>query len=136
MSKVHSTYPQLSRYLRTFLIPDQVLLSVITEVFEGLAAASYQATVSQALPSLSAALTSVSNDETWVTSSALEIITGLMRGAHEGQLGQGFFENLGSALFKAIGETEDRDVIQVGSFLYHIGPFQELIVDFRTELSA
>ncbi|CUA67452.1 Importin-9 [Rhizoctonia solani] len=95
-------------------VKDQVLLSVITEVFEGLAAASYQATVSQALPSLSTALTSVSKDETWVTSSALEIITGLMRGAHEGQLGQGFFENLGSALFKAIEETEDRDVIQNG----------------------
>ncbi|KAH7338870.1 ARM repeat-containing protein [Rhizoctonia solani] len=95
-------------------VKDQVLLSVITDVFEGLAAASYQATVSQALPSLSAALTSVSKDETWVTSSALEIITGLMRGAHEGQLGQGFFENLGPALFKAIGETEDRDVIQNG----------------------
>ncbi|CAE6414438.1 unnamed protein product [Rhizoctonia solani] len=95
-------------------VKDQVLLSVITDVFEGLAAASYQATVSQALPSLSAALTSVSKDETWVTSSALEIITGLMRGAHEGQLGHGFFENLGPALFKAIGETEDRDVIQNG----------------------
>ncbi|KAL5640264.1 hypothetical protein ACGC1H_007512 [Rhizoctonia solani] len=95
-------------------VKDQVLLSVITEVFEGLAAASYQATVSQALPSLSVALTSVSNDETWITSSALEIITGLMRGAPEGQLGHGFFENLGSALFKAIGETEDRDVIQNG----------------------
>ncbi|KAG8689246.1 hypothetical protein FRC11_003586, partial [Ceratobasidium sp. 423] len=93
-------------------VKDQVLLSVITDVFEGLAAASYQATVSQALPALSAALTSVSKDETWVTSSALEIITGLMRGVHEGQLGQGFFDNLGPALFKAIGETEDRDVIQ------------------------
>jgi hypothetical protein len=86
---------------------------VITDVFEGLAAASYQATVSHALPSLSAALGSVSKDETWVTSSALEIITGLMRGVHEGQLGQGFFDNLGPALFKAIGETEDREVIQV-----------------------
>ncbi|KAF8753686.1 ARM repeat-containing protein [Rhizoctonia solani] len=68
-------------------VKDQVLLSVITDVFEGLAAASYQATVSQALPSLSAALASVSKDETWVTSSALEI---------------------------AIGETEDREVIQNG----------------------
>ncbi|EUC67058.1 importin [Rhizoctonia solani AG-3 Rhs1AP] len=103
-------------------VKDQVLLSVITEVFEGLAAASYQATVSQALPSLSVALTSVSNDETWITSSALEIITGLMRGAPEGQLGQGFFENLGSALFKAIGETEDRDVIQVSHFSCNILP--------------
>lgn len=95
------------------LLPDQVLLSVITDVFEGLAAASYQATVSQALPSLANALASVSNDETWVTSSALEIITGLMRGAQEGQLGQGFFASLGPALFKAVNETEDRDVIQV-----------------------
>ncbi|CAE6488834.1 unnamed protein product [Rhizoctonia solani] len=95
-------------------VKDQVLLSVITEVFEGLATASYQATVSQALPPLSAALTLVSKDETWITSSALEIITGLMRGTHEGQLGQGFFENLGPALFKAIGETEDREVIQNG----------------------
>ncbi|CAE6421477.1 unnamed protein product [Rhizoctonia solani] len=95
-------------------VKDQVLLSVITDVFEGLAAASYQATVSHALPSLSAALGSVSKDETWVTSSALEIVTGLMRGVHEGQLGQGFFDNLGPALFKAIGETEDREVIQNG----------------------
>ncbi|ELU41145.1 importin-9 [Rhizoctonia solani AG-1 IA] len=95
-------------------VKDQVLLSVITDVFEGLAAASYQATVSQALPSLSAALASVSKDETWVTSSALEIVTGLMRGVQEGQLGQGFFDNLGPALFKAIGETEDREVIQNG----------------------
>lgn len=95
-------------------VKDQVLLSVITDVFEGLAAASYQATVSQALPSLANALGSVSNDETWVTSSALEIITGLMRGAQEGQLGQGFFASLGPALFKAVNETEDRDVIQNG----------------------
>ncbi|KAJ1302683.1 hypothetical protein OPQ81_002999 [Rhizoctonia solani] len=95
-------------------VKDQVLLSVITDVFEGLAAASYQATVSQALPSLSTALASASKDETWVTSSALEIITGLMRGVHEGQLGQGFFAHLGPALFKSLEETEDRDVIQNG----------------------
>lgn len=99
--------------LLTLLSLDQVLLSVITEVFEGLSTASYQATISQALPPLASALASVSKDETWVTSSALEIIASLMRGAHEGQLGQGFFASLGPALFKSVGETEDRDVIQV-----------------------
>ncbi|KAG9127318.1 hypothetical protein FRC07_014851 [Ceratobasidium sp. 392] len=95
-------------------VKDLVLLSVITDVFECLAVASYQTTVTQALPLLSTALASVSSDETWITSSALEIITSLMRGAQEGQLGQGFFATLGPALFKAIGEAEDREVIQNG----------------------
>ncbi|KAG9100077.1 hypothetical protein FS749_016346 [Ceratobasidium sp. UAMH 11750] len=95
-------------------VKDPVLLSVVTDVFECLAVASYQATVSQALPPLTNALASISSDETWATSSALEIITSLMRGAQEGQLGQGFFATLAPALFKAIGETEDRDVVQNG----------------------
>ncbi|KAG8722408.1 hypothetical protein FRC09_006303 [Ceratobasidium sp. 395] len=93
-------------------VKDLVLLSAITDVFECLAAASYQTTVTQALPLLANALGSASSDETWITSSALDIITSLMRGAQEGQLGQGFFATLGAALFKAIGESEDRDVIQ------------------------
>ncbi|QRV94844.1 importin-9 [Ceratobasidium sp. AG-Ba] len=95
-------------------VKDPVLLSAITDVFECLAVACYQATVSQALPPLTSALASVSSEETWVTSSALEIITSLMQGTQEGQLGQGFFATLGPALFKAIGEAEDRDIIQNG----------------------
>lgn len=95
-------------------VKDPVLLSAVTDVFECLAAASYQATVSNALPPLTNALGSVSSEETWVTSSALEVITSIMRGAQEGQLGQGFFASLGPALFKSINETEDRDIIQNG----------------------
>lgn len=95
-------------------VRDPVLLAAITDVFESLAVASYQATVSQTLPLLTNALASASNDQTWVTSSALEIITSLMRGTQEGQLGQGFFATLGPALFKAVGEAEDRDIIQSG----------------------
>jgi hypothetical protein len=106
----------LSGRILTVVGPDPVLLSVITDVFECLATASYQATVSQALPPLANALASVSNEETWVTSSALEIITGLMRGAQAGQLGEGFFASLGPALFKSVGEAEDRDIVQVRLF--------------------
>ncbi|QRV80350.1 importin-9 [Ceratobasidium sp. AG-Ba] len=113
--------PELAASLTTALldvwqknVKDPVLLSAITDVFECLAVASYQATVSQALPPLTSALASVSSEETWVTSSALEIITSLMQGTQEGQLGQGFFATLGPALFKAIGEAEDRDIIQNG----------------------
>lgn len=93
--------------------------------------------MSHALPLLTNALASVSSEETWITSSALEVTTSIMKGAQEGQLGQGFFAGLGPALFKSINETEDRDIIQVFLALDIINflPTADPIV-LRTELSV
>lgn len=65
------------------------------------------------LPPLSNAIATAKKDESWIASSAIDLVTSLVRGAPESGLGEGFFSLLAPPLFACLGEAEDRDVIQV-----------------------
>ncbi len=69
--------------------------------------------VKQALPSLCNSISSASIDESWITSSAIDLVNSLINGSKNG-LGDGFFALLAPHLFKCLGEADDRDVLQVG----------------------
>ncbi|KAG8898465.1 hypothetical protein FRC00_002797 [Tulasnella sp. 408] len=117
--------PELTSQLVTSLmevwiknVKDPILLTVLTEVFVAIARCPvpgvYQAIVTVALPSLATAITQATQDQAWVVTSAIDLATSLMRGAPKGQLGDGFFNLLGPALFTSLLNTEDREVIQNG----------------------
>ncbi|KIO31746.1 polysaccharide lyase family 8 protein [Tulasnella calospora MUT 4182] len=99
-------------------VKDPILLSVLTDVFVAIARCPvpgvYQAIVTIALPSLASAITQATQDQSWIVTSAIDLATSLMRGAPKGQLGDGFFNLLGPALFTCLLNTEDREVIQNG----------------------
>ncbi|KAG6849551.1 hypothetical protein H0H93_007499 [Arthromyces matolae] len=52
--------------------------------------------------------------ESWVVSSAIDLVTSLAQGSPESGLGEGFFALIAPSLFKCLGEAEDRDVLQNG----------------------
>ncbi|KAG8991743.1 hypothetical protein FRB93_002589 [Tulasnella sp. JGI-2019a] len=99
-------------------IKDPVLLSSLSDIFLALAKCPvptvYQAVVKNTVPTLANAISHSGAGENWISSSAIDLVTSLMRGATKGQLGEGFFAVLGPALFNCILVTEDREVIQNG----------------------
>ncbi|PBL00281.1 ARM repeat-containing protein [Armillaria gallica] len=96
---------------------DPILLSIFPDILESLASASapaiYEVVVKQALPSLCNSISSASIDESWITSSAIDLVNSLINGSKNG-LGDGFFALLAPHLFKCLGEADDRDVLQNG----------------------
>ncbi|KAJ6520160.1 armadillo-type protein [Mycena sanguinolenta] len=97
---------------------DPIFLSNVDNILTSLASSSadgiYQTVVKQALPNLCQAMTAAPLDESWITSSAIELVSSLATGASEGNLGDGFFALLAPSLFKCLAVAEDRDVIQNG----------------------
>ncbi|KAJ7823248.1 ARM repeat-containing protein [Mycena leptocephala] len=97
---------------------DPIFLSNVDNILTSLAASSadgiYQTVVKQALPNLCQAMAAAPLDESWITSSAIDLVSSLVTGASEGTLGEGFFAVLAPSLFKCLGEAEDRDVLQNG----------------------
>ena len=93
------------------------MLSILSEIFISLARARsagvYATVVQQALPTLASAIGSAKPEESWVAGSAIDLVTSLVRGAPEGQLGDGFFAHLAPNLFACLKVAEDRDVLQV-----------------------
>nr|GAT57396.1 ARM repeat-containing protein [Mycena chlorophos] len=89
---------------------DNILTSLASSEAEGI----YQTVVKQALPSLCRAMTDAPLNESYITASAIQLVSSLVAGAQEGALGDGFFAVLAPSLFKSLGEAEDRDVIQNG----------------------
>ena len=99
-------------------ISDPIFISLISGILEAIAhfpaPGVYEALVKAALPPLSQALGSPGPDSSWIWSSALDLLTGIIRGVDsEKGLGEGFFAAIAPPLFKCLGETEDRDVLQV-----------------------
>ncbi|KAG6872765.1 hypothetical protein C0995_006804 [Termitomyces sp. Mi166 len=74
----------------------------------------YETVVKQALPPLTAAISSAKANESWIAESAIEFVTSLIEGSPDTGLGDGFFALIAPSLFKCLGETEDRDVLQNG----------------------
>ncbi|KAJ6609355.1 ARM repeat-containing protein [Mycena sp. CBHHK59/15] len=97
---------------------DPIFLSIVDNILTSLASSSanhiYQTVVKQALPNLCQAMAAAPLSESWITSSAIDLVSSLVTGAPEGGLGDGFFDLLAPSLFKCLGEAEDRDVLQNG----------------------
>jgi importin-9 len=103
-------------YPSSFL--DPIFISLISEVLENLAQSPspgvYEALVKAALPALCQAFGASGSNSSWIASSALDLLTGIVRGVNnEKGLGEGFFAAVASPLFKCLREAEDRDVLQV-----------------------
>ncbi|KAG6896763.1 hypothetical protein C0992_006277, partial [Termitomyces sp. T32_za158] len=97
---------------------DPIFHSILADIFTNLAASSssgiYETIVKQALPPLTSAIASAKADESWIAESAIEFITSFVQGSPEIGLGEGFFALVAPSLFKCLGETEDRVVLQNG----------------------
>lgn len=93
---------------------------MFTDIFVALASSSapnvYETVVKQALPTLCTSIGSAKPDESWITGSAIDLISSLVKGAPESGLGQGFFALLAPNLFECLQLAEDRDVLQVKLF--------------------
>lgn len=77
----------------------------------------YQSVVKSALPSLCDAIAKATADESWITSSAIDLVTSIENGAPTDGLGEGFFAALAPSLFACLRVSEDRDVLQVSKLL-------------------
>jgi importin-9 len=104
-------------------IIDPILFSSLTDVISTVtssqAPGAYQAIASQALPNVTQALIQAQSQPTegWLASSAIEIITSVLRGAPDGAIGDGFFAMLAPSLFEILRVSEDREVSVVCSLL-------------------
>ncbi|KAI5824132.1 ARM repeat-containing protein [Schizophyllum commune Tattone D] len=97
---------------------DPIFESILSDIFEALASSKasgiYQSIVQQALPALCKNLNEAKPDESWVTSTGIELITSMVKGAPEGGLGDGFVAAMAPSLFHCLAQSEDRDVLQNG----------------------
>lgn len=98
---------------------DPIFISLISGILETItrfpSPGVYEALIKAALPALCQALGSSGSDSSWIASSALDLLAGVVRGVNnEKGLGGGFFAAIASPLFKCLREAEDRDVLQVG----------------------
>lgn len=102
-------------------IKDPIFLSILNDVLSSIASAKvpgvYETAVKQALPRLTASIGTASVDESWVASSALELISSVAGGAPETGLGEGFFAAIAPCVFECLKIAEDRDVLQNGVLL-------------------
>jgi importin-9 len=81
--------------------------------------------VSQLLPSLVQSLEAATANaqESWLASSALELIAGVLQGGEKGKLGDGLVAGLAPSLFDCINASQDRDVTVVSL----VSPVLEII---------
>lgn len=107
---------------------DPIFISILTDIVTTLAGAMssgvYDTMMKTALPLLSSA-TANTEEESWIASTAIELMTSLARGAPESGLGEDFFALAAPALFSSLGKSEDRDLIQVyDAALLHFSAYQ------------
>ncbi|KAI0066668.1 ARM repeat-containing protein [Artomyces pyxidatus] len=99
-------------------IKDPIFLSILTDLFSSIASSStpgvYQVAVEQSLPKLAAAIGNVNPEESWIASSAIDLVSSLVEGAPESGIGDGFFAAVAPNLFSCLKVAEDRDVLQNG----------------------
>ncbi|KIJ34652.1 hypothetical protein M422DRAFT_76407 [Sphaerobolus stellatus SS14] len=97
-------------------IKDPITLSVLDDLLSDLthspAPGVYQVVVSESLPVLVQALKESPSTESWIASSAIDLISSLARGATKGNLGEGFFAAFAPALFACLQRTEDQEVLE------------------------
>ncbi|KAI0045675.1 ARM repeat-containing protein [Auriscalpium vulgare] len=102
-------------------IKDPIFLSILTDLFSAIASSStpgvYQTAVEQSLSKLAPAIGNTNAAESWIASSALDLVSSLARGAPDSGLGEGFFAAIAPQLFACLKVAEDRDVLQNGAAL-------------------
>ncbi len=96
---------------------DPIFVSILTDFLQSLSEASvtgiYEVVAKRALPILSDAIANAPTKDPWVAASGIDLVNSLLRSAKNDAIGEGFFARLAPALFKCLGETDDRDVLQV-----------------------
>lgn len=103
---------------------DPILLSVITDVITAIASSptpgAYSTLVAQVLPTLIHTLEGAANaaNESWLASSALELVESVIEGGGKGQLGDGFVAGLAPSLFNCLSKTQDREIMVVCTYLF------------------
>ena len=112
-------------------LSDPIFLSILNDVLHFIASAKvpgvYETAVKQALPRLTASIGTANANESWVASSALELIGSVARGAPETGLGEGFFAAIAPCVFDCLRIAEDRDVLQV-RVAFSVPPIQAIIL--------
>lgn len=91
---------------------------MLTDLAQSPTEGVYQAVVSQSLPSLCGAIVQAKAEESWIASSAIDLLASLARGAQRGALGEGFFAILAPTLFGCLRDAEDQEILEVPSFLF------------------
>lgn len=61
------------------------------------------------------AINSATKEESWIASSAIDLVSSLVEGSPQTGLGEGFFALLAPNLFPCLAGAEDRDVLQVNT---------------------
>ena len=96
---------------------DPVIISILSDILGALAESRapgvYETVVRQALPPLCHALESTTSEQSWIYSSAIDLLCSLVNGGPDEGLGEGFVAVLAPRLFGCLQTSEDRDVLQV-----------------------
>lgn len=99
------------------MIEDPIFISILTDILTSLASSPtngvYETVVKQSLPQLSVAINSATKEESWIASSAIDLVSSLVEGSPLTGLGEGFFALLAPNLFSCLAGADDRDVLQV-----------------------
>jgi hypothetical protein len=98
---------------RPDLLVSTVLNNILFSIVSAKASGVYEAAVKEVLPRLTASIGNYNSNESWVASSALELIGSLARGAPTG-LCKGIFAAIARTVFDCMRVAEDRDVLHVG----------------------
>ncbi|PPQ86958.1 hypothetical protein CVT25_009780 [Psilocybe cyanescens] len=117
--------PELTEYLVSATLEvwsknskDPIFISILTDILASLTSSPaqgiYETAVKKSLPVLSVSISSAKKEESWVASSAIDLVSSLVKGAPASGLGDGFFHLLGPSLFACLNVAEDRDVLQNG----------------------
>ena len=97
-----------------------MIISILGDILGSLALSRapgvYETVVRQALPPLCHALESTTSGQSWIQSSAIDLLCSLVSGPEEG-LGEGFVAVLAPRLFGCLQTSDDRDVLQVLLFV-------------------
>ena len=125
-------YNTHERFISLTFRSDPILLSILDDLLTDLTrspnAGVYQTVVSQALPTLCNALAQAKADESWIASSAIDLISSLARGASHGSLGEGFFAALAPTLFECMRCTQDQETLEVHVLPHCLDLARSLIV--------
>ena len=102
---------------------DPIFISILTDIMDLLTSSPVngvnETVVKQAVPPLTNALITAKPIESWITSSAIDLLNSIVEGRAAG-LAEGFFAHVAPGLFKCLGDAEDRDILQVFiSFIVH-----------------
>ncbi|KAF8346879.1 armadillo-type protein [Amanita rubescens] len=98
-------------------IRDPIFISILADIMSLLASSPSngvnEIVVKQAVPVLTNALASAKPIESWITSSAIDLLNSIVEGRADG-LQEGFFAHVAPGLFKCLSDAEDRDILQNG----------------------